>query len=195
MPREDFLAGNFFGDAPPALTLRYVPSESPGPNENNSRVHQQSTRATTSISPARARNAATALFRPILKPRPASHSKISNRSSSAAGLNLENVVYVQVYLEDVNNYDRLNTVFAKYFPKTPPARAVLGVAKVPQGSIEITAVAVRDLAGTKSRHARKLQVDGTIFPRHPHPRSLVRLRHAGPRSEIRRRPRRSCRAN
>lgn len=64
---------------------------------------------------------------------------------TVAGLNLENVVYVQVYLEDVSNYDRLNTVFAKYFPKTPPARAVLGVAKVPQGSIEITAVAVRDL--------------------------------------------------
>jgi reactive intermediate/imine deaminase len=68
---------------------------------------------------------------------------------AAAGLNLENVVYVQVYLEDVNSYDRLNTVFAKYFPKTPPARAVLGVARVPQGSIEITAVAARDLAERK----------------------------------------------
>jgi reactive intermediate/imine deaminase len=68
---------------------------------------------------------------------------------TTAGLSLENVVYVQVYLEDVNNYDRLNTVFAKYFSKTPPARAVLGVAKVPQGSIEITAVAVRDLAERK----------------------------------------------
>ncbi|MDP9338229.1 MAG: Rid family hydrolase [Acidobacteriota bacterium] len=68
---------------------------------------------------------------------------------SADGLNLENVVYVQVYLEDVNNYDRLNSVFAKYFSAAPPARAVLGVAKVPQGSIEITAVAVRDLEERK----------------------------------------------
>jgi reactive intermediate/imine deaminase len=68
---------------------------------------------------------------------------------TAAGLNLENVVYVQVYLEDVNNYNGLNIVFAKYFPKTPPARAVLGVAKVPQGSIEITAVAVRNLEERK----------------------------------------------
>jgi 2-iminobutanoate/2-iminopropanoate deaminase len=68
---------------------------------------------------------------------------------AAAGLSLENVVYVQVYLEDINNYDDLNTVFAKYFGKTPPARAVLGVAKVPQGSIEITAVAVRNLAERK----------------------------------------------
>jgi reactive intermediate/imine deaminase len=63
----------------------------------------------------------------------------------AAGLNLENVVYVQVYLEDVKNYDQLNTIFAEYFSKTPPARAVLGVARVPQGSIQITAVAIRNL--------------------------------------------------
>ena len=68
---------------------------------------------------------------------------------AAAGLNLQNVVYVQVYLEDINNYDRLNTVFAKYFPATPPARAVLGVAKVPHGFIEITAVAVRNLEERK----------------------------------------------
>ncbi len=114
---------------------------------------------------------------------------------SAAGLNLQNVVYTQVYLEDVNNYDRLNSVFAKYFPVTPPARAVLGVAKVPQGSVEITAVAVRNLGGKKSRHARELQVYGTIFSRHPHPRSLVCIRHAGSRSGLRRRPRRSCCSN
>ena len=114
---------------------------------------------------------------------------------AAAGLNLENVVYVQVYLEDINQYDRLNNVFAKYFPKTPPARAVLGVAKVPQGSIEITAVASTRSRGTKSRHSRKLQIVGAIFLRRPHPRSFVRLRHAGPRSEIRGRPRRSRRAN
>ena len=68
---------------------------------------------------------------------------------TAAGLTLENVVYVQVYLEDINNYDRFNTIFAKYFAKTPPARAVLGVAKVPQESIEITAVAVRNLEERK----------------------------------------------
>jgi reactive intermediate/imine deaminase len=71
---------------------------------------------------------------------------------AAAGseLSLENVVYVQVYLEDVSKYEQLNTVFAKYFPHTPPARAVLGVAKLPQPSIEVTAVAVRNLAERKA---------------------------------------------
>jgi len=41
----------------------------------------------------------------------------------AAGLNMEHIVYVQVYLEDLGNYEKLNDVFAKYFPGTPPARA------------------------------------------------------------------------
>jgi 2-iminobutanoate/2-iminopropanoate deaminase len=68
----------------------------------------------------------------------------------AAGLTMEHVVYVQVYLENVSNYERLNKIFAQYFPHTPPARAVLGVARVPQSPIEITAVAVRDLTERKA---------------------------------------------
>lgn len=68
----------------------------------------------------------------------------------AAGLSMEHVVYVQVYLEEVSNCEGLNRIFAKYFPHTPPARAVLGVARVPQSPIEITAVAVRDLTGRKA---------------------------------------------
>jgi 2-iminobutanoate/2-iminopropanoate deaminase len=67
----------------------------------------------------------------------------------AAGLNMEHVVYVQVYLEDVGNYEKLNGVFAKYFPSVPPARAVLGVSRLSPSSIAINAVAVRDLTGRK----------------------------------------------
>ncbi len=66
---------------------------------------------------------------------------------TAAGLSMKHIVYAQVYLEDVNNYEQLNKIFAKYFPATPPARAVLGVSRVPQSSIIINAVAVRDLNG------------------------------------------------
>ena len=86
----------------------------------------------------------------------------------AAGLTMEHVVYVQVYLEDVNNYERLNNIFAKYFPHTPPARAVLGVARVPQSPIEITAVAVRDLTGRQRRDSCQLQNCGALFSRHSH---------------------------
>ena len=58
---------------------------------------------------------------------------------------MDHVVYVQVYLEDVKHYQELNEVFANYFPHDPPARAVLGVAQVPESPVQITAVAVRDL--------------------------------------------------
>lgn len=67
----------------------------------------------------------------------------------AAGLTMEHVVYVQVYLEDIRSSNEVNKVFADYFSKSAPARAVLGVARVPEPPIEITAVAVQDVAGLK----------------------------------------------
>jgi len=66
----------------------------------------------------------------------------------AAGLTMDHVVYVQVYLKDVNQYAELNKAFAVYFPKDPPARSVLGIARLPQDdAVQINAVAVRDLKG------------------------------------------------
>ena len=68
----------------------------------------------------------------------------------AAGLNLDHVVYTQVYLEDISKYEEMNRVFGEYFQTTPPARAVLGVARLPDVPIEISAVAVRDLTGRRA---------------------------------------------
>jgi len=70
----------------------------------------------------------------------------------AAGLTMEHVVYTQVYLEDISKYREMNEVFAEVFGKTrtPPARAVLGVAKLPGPSIQISAVAVRNLADRRA---------------------------------------------
>jgi enamine deaminase RidA (YjgF/YER057c/UK114 family) len=65
----------------------------------------------------------------------------------AAGLTMDHVVYVQVYLDDMSRYEAMDRAFAEYFPKMPPARAVLGVARLPEPSVQITAVAVRDLEG------------------------------------------------
>lgn len=61
------------------------------------------------------------------------------------GLTMDHVVYVHVYLENTERYAELNEVFADYFRKDPPARAVLGVARLPEPPVQITAVAVRDL--------------------------------------------------
>jgi enamine deaminase RidA (YjgF/YER057c/UK114 family) len=66
-----------------------------------------------------------------------------------AGLTMDHLVYVQVYLEDMNQYGELDKAFADYFPAIPPARAVLGVARVPEPPVQITAVAVRDLTGKR----------------------------------------------
>jgi len=67
----------------------------------------------------------------------------------AAGLTLDHIVYLQVYLEDIRTSAQVDKVFVDYFPNSAPARAVLGVARVPESPLEITAVAVQDLTGLK----------------------------------------------
>jgi enamine deaminase RidA (YjgF/YER057c/UK114 family) len=44
----------------------------------------------------------------------------------------------------------MNKVFAEYFGKIPPARAVLGVAHTPDPPLEVSAVAVRDLTNKRA---------------------------------------------
>jgi reactive intermediate/imine deaminase len=68
----------------------------------------------------------------------------------AAGLAMDHVVYVQVYLDDMSHYEALDKAFAEFFPKLPPARGVLGVARLPEPSVQINAVAVRDLKGKQA---------------------------------------------
>jgi reactive intermediate/imine deaminase len=64
----------------------------------------------------------------------------------AAGLTMEHIVYSQIYLQDIANYEKLNPILEKYFARNPPARATLGVFRMPtETPIEINAVAVRDL--------------------------------------------------
>ncbi len=82
----------------------------------------------------------------------------------AAGLTMEHVVYLQVYLEDIRQYGELNKVFGEYFSKTPPARAVLGVARVPEPPIEITAVAVHDLTGKQPINPPNYKPDRAYSP-------------------------------
>jgi len=67
----------------------------------------------------------------------------------SAGLSMDHLVYIQVYLEDMTSYDDLKKTISEYFGKSQPAQAVLGVARTPDGSIEINAVAVRSLADKK----------------------------------------------
>lgn len=68
----------------------------------------------------------------------------------AAGLTMEHVVYSQVYLVDMAHYDAMERGWREFFPKAPPARAVLGVYRLPTDiAVEINAVAFRDRSRTK----------------------------------------------
>jgi len=69
----------------------------------------------------------------------------------AAGLTMRHVVYGQVYLSDMKSYPAMDRVWSQTFPSDPPARAVLGVARMPtETPVEITLVAVRDLAARRT---------------------------------------------
>jgi reactive intermediate/imine deaminase len=64
----------------------------------------------------------------------------------AAGMTMEHVVYSQVYLNNMAHYDAMERVWKEFFSNLPPARAVLGVHRLPTDiAVEINAVAFRDL--------------------------------------------------
>src|SRR5215468_8105765 len=95
---------------------------------------------------------------------PATFSDQVKSIVEAAGLTMENVVYTQVYLEDITKYDELNKVWAEYFPKTPPARAVLGVARVPDSPVQVNAIAVRDVKDKRAILPPNYHPDGPYSP-------------------------------
>jgi len=62
----------------------------------------------------------------------------------AADMELGDVVKVNVFLKDMNDFASMNDVYAGFFPKDPPARAVVQVARLPKdATIEIEAVAYK----------------------------------------------------
>ncbi len=62
---------------------------------------------------------------------------------TAAGLTLNDVVKVTVYLTDLGHFGRVNQVYEKFFGGSKPARACVQVAALPKGAkIEMDAIAV-----------------------------------------------------
>jgi len=50
----------------------------------------------------------------------------------AAGSSLERAVKATVYLKDMNDFAAMNEVYARYFPKEPPARSTIEAARLPR---------------------------------------------------------------
>lgn len=60
----------------------------------------------------------------------------------AAGSNLENVVRTTIYLTDINDFSKVNEIYAAYFSTGKPARSTVCVAALPKNAnIEIDAIA------------------------------------------------------
>ncbi len=62
----------------------------------------------------------------------------------AAGMDYSDVVSATVFMSDIQNYSRINSVYAKYFSEQPPARAAVQVANLPRNAnVEIACIAVK----------------------------------------------------
>ena len=60
----------------------------------------------------------------------------------AAGASLGQVLKTTVYLRDLNDFGKMNEVYARFFSEQPPARATVQVARLPRDvSVEIEAIA------------------------------------------------------
>ena len=62
----------------------------------------------------------------------------------AAGYGFADVVKVNVYLHDLNDFVAMNEVYANYFPSPEPARTTVQVSRLPKDAlVEIDLVAVK----------------------------------------------------
>jgi len=61
-----------------------------------------------------------------------------------AGFALADVVRTTVYMTDMEDYARINTIYGEYFTDNPPARAAVQVANLPKYvRVEISCIAVK----------------------------------------------------
>lgn len=70
----------------------------------------------------------------------------------ASGSSLDQVVKTSVFLADMDDFAKMNEVYAKYFKKPFPARSTVQVARLPRDArIEIEAVAVLKTSNASDR--------------------------------------------
>ncbi len=60
----------------------------------------------------------------------------------AAGSDLEHVVKTTIFLKDMNDFSRVNEIYAEYFGQAAPARSTVQVARLPKDvAIEVDCIA------------------------------------------------------
>ena len=61
----------------------------------------------------------------------------------AAGSSMDKIVKCTVFLKNMNDFSEMNTEYAKWFTRAPPARAAVEVARLPKDVlVEIEAIAL-----------------------------------------------------
>lgn len=53
----------------------------------------------------------------------------------SCGLTFDNVVKTTVFMADLKDFNSFNDIYAKYFPKDPPARSCVQAAALPKGAL------------------------------------------------------------
>lgn len=77
----------------------------------------------------------------------ATHRVLKNIKSlvEEAGMTLSNVVKCSIFLENMDDFSVVNSVYGSYFGDNPPARETVQVAKLPMDvPIEISCIAIAD---------------------------------------------------
>ena len=63
---------------------------------------------------------------------------------AAAGSAFERIVKTTIFLADMNDFAKVNTIYAEYFPADPPARSTVQVARLPRDvRVEVEVIAQR----------------------------------------------------
>lgn len=62
----------------------------------------------------------------------------------AAGMDFSNVVKCSIFLNDMNNFPKVNEAYGQYFQTNPPARETVEVSRLPKDvNVEISCIAVK----------------------------------------------------
>ncbi len=68
-----------------------------------------------------------------------------NAVLKASGLSLINVVRADVFLADMNDFQKMNEIYGTFFKKDPPARQTVQVAALPRAAlVEISCIAYKN---------------------------------------------------
>lgn len=61
---------------------------------------------------------------------------------TAAGLGFGDVIKTMIFITDMNDFAKVNEIYAKYFPENPPARSCVAVSTLPKNvNVEVEIIA------------------------------------------------------